>query len=374
MTGLYIHIPFCQSRCIYCDFVSSTLGKEWQIHYIQSVAREMEERKEESDSCARTIYIGGGTPSQLTPLALEMLFNAVQQHFIFASDTEFTLEVNPDDVSPQFVEMLRKTPVNRVSMGVQSTNNEMLRFLHRRHSAEQALRAIRLLQSAGIENISADLIYGLPGQSLEMFRCDLETLLQTGIPHLSAYALQYEPDTALHRMLQEGKIPPEDEEFSLRCYLELMECTAKAGLEHYEISNFARPGMEARHNSSYWNGLPYLGCGPGAHSFDGETRQLNFPDLQAYIAHPGQPPCETERLSENERFNELILTSLRTKKGLSLAQLEATFGSDARRFVLDTAASHLHSGTLVCEDGVLRLSRAGLFISDTVMSDLMRVD
>ena len=370
MTGIYVHIPFCQSRCIYCDFVSSTLGHEWQQRYIRALGGEMRARRMENGAPrARTIYIGGGTPSQLTPDCLRRLFGMLEENFTFGPDAEFTIEANPDDVTPQFIALLRESPVNRVSMGIQSTDDAVLRFLRRRHTAGHALRAIRLLQDAGLGNLSGDLIYGLPGQTEAMFEKDLETLLGTGIPHLSAYALQYEQGTALHQMLQRGEVPPEDEELSLRCYQLLMDRTAGHGFLHYEISNFARPGFHSRHNSSYWQGLPYLGFGAGAHSYDGRrTRRANTADIRAYIN--GAAP-EAETLSPDELYDERVMLGLRTREGTGLNQLENDFGPAILRHLLRQAEPYLASGKLKKAGEQLVLTREGLFISDAIMADLM---
>ncbi len=371
MTGLYIHIPFCQSRCIYCDFVSSTLGAEWQARYIQALEREMQERRQENGpALARTIYIGGGTPSQLSPQNLSALFEIIKQNFSFSSEAEFTLEANPDDITPAFIKLLRQSPVNRISMGIQSTDNRTLRFLRRRHTAEQALQAISLLQEAGFHNLSGDLIYGLPGQTAEMFEKDLDTLLDTGIPHLSAYALQYEPGTALYRMMEKGDIPPEDEELSLRCYRLLIDRTAARGMQHYEISNFALPGMHSRHNSSYWQGLPYLGIGAGAHSYDGQrTRRANTADIQAYISGKARP--EEEVLTDDERYDERVMLGLRTCQGIDLERLEADFGSHMLRHLMRHARPYTDSGRLKKAGEQLVLTREGLFISDAIISALL---
>lgn len=370
MTGIYVHIPFCQSRCIYCDFVSSTLGHEWQARYIGALEREMRARRlENGPALARTLYIGGGTPSQLTAENLQRLFRMIEENFAFAPGAEFTLEANPDDITADLVSLLRDSPVNRISMGIQSTDDGVLRFLRRRHTADQALQAIRRLQDAGFTNLSGDLIYGLPGQTEAMFEKDLETLLDTGLPHLSAYALQYEQGTALYQMLQRGEIPPEDEELSLRCYQRLIDRTAAHGLEHYEISNFARPGQHSRHNSSYWQGLPYLGFGAGAHSYDGRrTRRANTADIRAYIQ--GAAP-EEEVLGPDELYDERVMLGLRTREGIDLGRLEADFGTAMLRHLLRQARPYIQGGRLKKTGEQLVLTRMGLFISDAIMADLM---
>ncbi len=371
MFGVYIHIPFCHSRCVYCDFVSTTLGREWQQRYVGALLREMRQRREELGvSRARTIYIGGGTPSQLSADVLMQLMEGIQRNFTWDADCEFTLEANPDDVTPHFVQLLADTPVNRVSMGVQSTDDNVLRFLRRRHTVEQALRAIESLQQAGLANISADLIYGLPHQSLDMFCQDVGVLLATGIPHLSAYALQYEEGTQLYAMQQRGEVPPEDEEHSLRCYEALMDMTHSTGLHHYEISNFARTGMHSRHNSSYWQGLPYIGLGAGAHSYDGQcTRRANTSDVKVYIN--GKNETEVEVLSRTELYDERVMLSLRTREGLDLEQLQRDFGLAMRQHCERMAMPHVERGMLQRKGEHLVLARKALFVSDDIITHLL---
>ena len=371
MTGIYVHIPFCKSRCIYCGFVSSTLGEAWQLSYMDALGKEMERRKDENGSTrARTIYIGGGTPSQLSPQAFEKLIELLCQNFQIDKDVEFTIEVNPDDITPAYVKMLRQSPVNRVSLGVQSLNDDILRHLHRRHTARQALKAIELLQEEGYQNISGDLIYGLPGQSVPMFQDDVKEILRTHIPHLSAYALQYEEGTPLWEMRQRGKTKEADEELSLTCYHRLIDLAVEAGMEHYEISNFACPGFRSRHNSSYWKGLPYLGLGAGAHSYDGNnTRKANTSDIKAYIA--GGLETETEILTRNELYDERVMLSLRTCEGLSLEDVERDFGTAMRRHCEQQAEPHILRGSIKRTGENLCLTRSGLFISDGIITDLL---
>ncbi|MCF0198794.1 MAG: radical SAM family heme chaperone HemW [Bacteroidaceae bacterium] len=370
MTGVYIHIPFCKSRCVYCDFASSTLGDDWKERYLAALAKEMERRcHEHGDPRARTIYIGGGTPSQLSPALLIRLFDHLARHFSWPAEAEITLEANPDDVTDDFGAALKDTPVNRVSMGVQSTDDHVLSFLRRRHTAQQAVTAVYRLQDAGYTNLSLDLIYGLPGQSLTLFEQDVRRVLSLDIPHLSAYALQFEEGTVLWQMRQRGEVKEADEELSLQCYHRLINLTAEAGLGHYEISNFARPDFRSRHNSSYWQGLPYLGLGAGAHSYDGHAvRTANCPDVQRYIAGEA---AEVERLSANERFNERIMLSLRTREGLDLHALERDFGRERRRACERQAAPHVQEGRLRREADRLRLTLQGLFVSDAIIVDLM---
>lgn len=367
--GIYIHVPFCQKRCIYCDFYSTTYGLEWKRSYVSALKREMLLRRSEVDSTrVPSLYIGGGTPSQLPSDLLIDVFQAIRDNFTLTDDAEVTIEVNPDDVTPSWMEALRQTPVNRISMGVQTFSDDLLQLLNRRHTSKQALQAVQLFREAGYENISLDLIYGLPNQTLEDWKNDVQQLLKLDVPHLSAYALSYEEGTPLHQMLQEGKVSETSEELSWRMYEYLMDEAVAAGWEHYEISNFAKPGMGARHNSSYWDGSPYLGLGPGAHSYDGvNVRRSNSTSLKEYVQAIGDVPHQTEVLTPQEQYDELVMTRLRTASGLSLSILT----SEQRSYCLQMAEPHILCGNLVKEDNILRLSRKGIFISNGVISDLM---
>ena len=367
--GIYIHVPFCQKRCIYCDFYSTTCGLEWKQVYVKALSREMERRRAETDlSRVPSLYIGGGTPSQLPPSLMEEVFLAILFNFTLLPEAEVTIEANPDDVTPEWVAMLRHTPVNRISMGVQTFSDPLLHFLNRRHTSQQALAAVRRCQDAGYTNISLDLIYGLPGQTLNDWKQDVCRLLSLDVPHLSAYALSYEEGTILYKMLSEGRISEASEESSWQMYEYLMDKTAAAGMEHYEISNFAKPGMHSRHNSSYWTGAPYLGLGPGAHSYDGDNvRRANDASLKDYVEAAEDVPHQVEILTTEERYDELVMTRLRTSNGLSLDLLLP----EQQTYCLQMAQPHIESGNLLLEDAVLRLSRKGIFVSNTVISDLM---
>ena len=347
-----------------------------------------------------TIYVGGGTPSVLTDSQLEQLFAAVvgnaskrcssnlphDRHArmrdllvgnaskrCISQPEEVTLECNPDDVTESFAALLRRLPVNRVSMGAQTFNDERLRFLHRRHTSGQVALAVERLRHAGIDNISIDLIYGFPGQTLEEWEADVNKALALHVEHLSAYALTYEEGTPLHRLLQQGRVHPIDDEQSRAMYFALLDRTAAAGFEHYEISNFALPGRRSRHNSGYWNQTPYLGLGAAAHSFDGKSRQWNVADIMQYMqgVESGNLITEGELLDDTIRYNELIMTSLRTSDGLSLRLLSPT----QRSYCLSMSARYLDSGLLTHdkEKDHLRLTRDGLFVSDMVIADLMKV-
>ena len=367
--GIYIHVPFCQSRCIYCDFYSTTYGAEWKRSYVDSLKREMQLRREEIDvTRVPSLYIGGGTPSQLPSTLLQEVFRAIQENFTLAKDAEVTIEANPDDVTPEWLAALSQTPVNRISMGVQTFSDSLLCFLNRRHTSHQAIEAVQRCQDAGYSNISLDLIYGLPGQTFEDWCRDVKLLLSLDVPHLSAYALSYEEGTALSKMLQDGKVDEASDELSWQMYEYLMNETAAAGMEHYEISNFAKPGMHSRHNSSYWDGSPYLGLGPGAHSFDGGcVRRSNDTSLKDYVCSTADVPHQKEVLTPEEQYDELVMTRLRTASGLPLSLLTP----EQRSYCMEMAEPHIHSGNLVQDGLVLRLSRKGIFISNSIISDLM---
>ncbi len=371
--GLYIHVPFCQSRCIYCDFYSTTCGREQREAYVKALCREVKVRQDEAEgSPLSTIYIGGGTPSCLAAEGLERIFAAVDAGFCKVGDAEVTLEANPDDITPALCRRLKAMGVNRVSLGVQTFNDAALRFLRRRHTAEQARIAVETLAAEGIENLSIDLIYGLPGQDVADWKADLRQALGLPVTHLSAYALMFEEGTRLTALRDRGEVRETDDEVSLQMFRLLIGQTAAAGMEHYEISNFARPGYASRHNSSYWTGCPYIGLGPGAHSYDGRSlRRCNAANLEEYIAFTVEPPHETEQLTLDELCNERIFTSLRTRWGLDMAALEAGFGRERAAAVASSARRHVAAGLLEHVGGCLKLTQRGIFLSDMVMSDLM---
>ena len=377
MCGLYIHVPFCGSRCIYCDFYSTTEGKALRSQYVSVLCEEIKSRGAENGfPSLRTIYIGGGTPSLLsTRDELTEIIKTVREHFDAGGVSEFTIEANPDDVTPGWVQDCLELGINRVSLGVQSFDDSLLSFLSRRHTAQQACDAVDLLHESGLHNISIDLIFGLPGQTPDGWRQDLKQALALPVKHLSAYALMYEPGTALYAMREKGFVHEADEETSLSMFEALEDATRAAGFEHYEISNFARPGYRSQHNSSYWNGTPYIGVGPGAHSFDGTSRRRNLADLRAYVTSAGKVPYETELLTKHDCYDEYVMTRLRTSDGLSTDEISRRFGPDFGDYFRQAAAPHLQARRLEeTEDGRLRLSRAALFVSDDVMSDLMWPD
>lgn len=372
---LYIHVPFCKSRCIYCDFYSTTATEDFRKAYVRAAQAEMTMRSGELQGAPlQSIYFGGGTPSQLQPDDIAGLLDTAAAYG-WQKDVEITLEANPDDITLDFARSLRSMGINRVSMGVQSFNDKVLNVLRRRHSAQQAHDAVETLLQAGFENISIDLIYGLPVQTAEDWQKDLEKAFSLPITHLSAYALSIEEGTPLDRLMMEGKFKVKDEQTYISEYEQLMDAALKHGFTHYEISNFARKGRESRHNSGYWEERPYVGIGPGACSFDGQrTRRTNLPDLKAYVAGMGQPAHEDERLNDGELFNETVFTALRTRQGLSVPKLQERFPPSWIDELQQAARPHVEAGRLAeKEGGELVLTKNGLFVSNDVMSDLMRV-
>jgi len=421
MAGIYIHIPFCRSRCIYCGFYSTT-ALDLRQRYVDALCREMElrleergKRKEERDNLREenltqgyslstfhfplsTIYLGGGTPSQLTIDQLRQLFIYINKVYSHSSDTsltshlsplttEVTIEVNPDDVTVEFAALLQQLPVNRVSMGIQTFDEQRLRFLHRRHTARQAIEAVSILRAAGINNLSIDLMYGFPGETLSDWQSDISTALSLNVEHISAYCLMVEEGTPLHQMLKQhnGDCPlceqrselqgdcPQcvDEETERQMYYTLIDRLTVAGYEHYEISNFARPGFRSRHNSSYWNGTPYIGLGAAAHSYDIKSRSWNIADINAYIEgiEQGERRFEEELLDDNTRYNDTVTVELRTCEGINLD----TLPKKHRDYCMKNARRYLDDGLLELTTQHLRLTRRGLFVSDMVMSDLMMI-
>ena len=370
MAGLYIHIPFCQKRCIYCDFYS-TVRLPLRAAYIEALCREIALRAGYlHGEPIETIYLGGGTPSLLSTEQLLHILQTAERNLTIDA-AEITIEVNPDDVTETFARDLSSLPINRVSMGIQTFDDSMLHLLGRRHTAEQAVIAFHHLREAGIQNISLDLIYGLPGQSLHAWERDIDSVLRLAPEHLSAYALIYEAGTPLWQLRQQGRVKETDEELSLNMFTRLMDKTKAAGYKHYEISNFALPGKHSRHNSSYWNQTPYVGIGAAAHSYDGQTRSWNVSDLREYVEaiERSELPSEHEIIDETTRYNDLVTSAMRTREGIFLPSLEPKF----RDYLLENAKKSLENNLLAIDHDQIHLTRSGLFVSDSVMSDLIYV-
>ncbi len=366
MAGIYIHIPFCHSKCAYCDFYSLARTDRITAYTAALKMEWMSRRAELGDEAVRTIYLGGGTPSLLPGEALLDIAGWLPKDYV----EEFTLEVNPEDVNAGAVKTWLSAGVNRVSMGVQSLVDSELAAVGRRHSAAEALKAIECLKGGGIENISCDLIYGLPGQTAQSWQHSIDTLLASGITHLSAYCLSYEPGTRLYLKRERGEVEEADDELIEEMYKRLCSAARMRGFRHYEISNFALAGYESRHNSSYWTGIPYLGLGPGAHSLgvDGVRRYVPS-SLKTYLADPSNSAVVDEE-TELDRLNDRLLISLRTAAGLDLTAL-----TPLQYATIETAAApHLRAGRLVKEAGVLRVPEEAWLVCDLVLRDLFFED
>lgn len=368
--SIYIHVPFCRSKCAYCDFYSIA-NQQLISDFAPLVAVELQIRRNFvplGEVC--TVYVGGGTPSALPPSQLALMLNAVRAHTGLQPDAELTLEANPDDLTPALLSEYRRMGFNRLSLGVQSLNDAELSALGRRHTAQRAVEAVDMAQREGFDNISIDLIYGLPGSTTATWRHTLEQALALGVQHLSCYHLTVEERTRLHQQVRRGEVRPVEEELSVAQFELLRQLAAQAGFEHYEISNFALPGMESRHNSGYWLGRRYLGLGPAAHSYDGRTRQWNPRSLRLWAdgLRQKQPSVEQELLTDTDAYNELLLTRLRTKWGVSLSEVERRFGPLVLEQLQAQAAPLLHSGALELRNAdVLLIPPCGYLTSDALL-------
>ena len=375
MAGVYVHIPFCASRCSYCDFFSTLQLADMGGPYVEALIAEAILRKGELyGESIKTLYMGGGTPSQLPLPLLSRLVDGLRGALDLSGVEEFTVEANPDDVTPDWCRAVAALGVNRVSMGVQSFEDPILRLIGRRHTARQAMDAVANLREAGINNISIDLIFGLPGQTVSSWTASVEQAIASAPQHISAYGLTYEEGTRLWRQRELGEVVEVPEEQCLEMYRILVDDLQAAGYEHYEISNFAQPGYHSRHNSSYWNDTPYLGLGAAAHSYDGKVRKWNPHDLHQYIdkVMAGELPCEFEELSRSERYDERVMLGLRTARGVDAERLRDDFGDEAWRYFTREAARHLEAGNLrLTEDGRYVLTRDGIMLSDSIIRDLL---
>ncbi len=370
MAGIYIHIPFCASRCIYCGFYSTTGLLNLQNQYVDAVIKESILRKEYLyNEQIETIYIGGGTPSLLSTENIKRLGKWIMPA---EGVREFTMECNPDDITNELCTTMTEIGITRVSLGVQTFSDDRLRFLHRRHKAQHVINAIETLRKAGIKNISIDLIFGFPNESINDWEADIQQALALEVQHISAYSLMYEEGTPLYSMRQRGMLKESEEEYSVEMYQKLRKLLTSAGYKHYEISNFARQGYLSIHNSNYWNGTPYLGLGAAAHSYDKHSRQWNISDIKEYITaiENGIVPMNREETDHRTRYNDMITTALRTCDGIDINSLTA----EEQDYIIRNARGSISNGLLTISDNRMRLTEKGLFVSDDVMSDLIWID
>lgn len=371
--NLYIHVPFCAQRCNYCDFYTQT-QQGLRVGYIEALLSELRSRRNElyPHETLNNIYLGGGTPSLLSIAELERIFSHIYELYPISSDAEITLEANPDDITIDYAQGLKSLPVNRVSMGTQSFQEEDLRFLNRRHNRRQVYDAVDRLRHIGIDNLSLDLIYGLPNQTAKTWADNLEQICSLDVPHISAYHLIYEEGTALTRLRDLGKVQEVSEADSVMFFRMLIDRLTQVGYEHYEISNFAKPGRYARLNTGYWLGERYIGLGPAAHSYDGKVRSHNVASIKVYTEgwKDSKRVYEAEELSDLERQHEYLMTRLRTQWGVSLRDYASLFSEQAVEDLLRKADSYIRRGDLLLSDDVLRLSPSGIFISDAILVEL----
>jgi oxygen-independent coproporphyrinogen III oxidase len=373
MAGIYIHIPFCKKLCHYCDFYHQISVNDYSA-FIRALLKEALLRKEYLENeTVSTIYIGGGTPSVLSINELAKILDQIKMLFSITKDCEITIELNPDDIQPSYLEGLKNLNVNRISLGIQSWKDADLKMLNRRHDSARAVSALKDTLAAGFQNVTIDLIYGIPGMSLKDWESNLEFSFKFDIKHFSAYHLTIEPGTVFGKMLKQGLISEIDENESVAQFNLLIEKSASAGFIQYEISNFGKPGYFSIHNSNYWKQVKYLGLGPSAHSYNGYSRQWNIRDLKGYIKSIdyGKPFFEIEELGIKTRFNEYIMTSLRTIWGIDLEYVEKVFEKEGYDYVINLSGKFKNYGLMKLEKNSLVLTNQGKLISDNIISEFM---
>lgn len=370
-TGLYIHIPYCRKACHYCNFHFSTSLSNRE-RFIEALIKEIDLTPGKKIREITTVYFGGGTPSILFRTEIREIVQELKKRFQIIPSAEWTLEVNPDDLDAPKLRFWRELGFNRLSVGVQSFREEDLQWMNRSHSARQSIEGIKMIQEAGFDNYSIDLIYGAPGLSDEAWIQNVQEAIALQVPHLSAYALTVEPKTALNHFVEQKKVPDVDQEQQAGQFILLMDMLEKAGYEHYEISNFAKPGFRSRHNSSYWAGIPYFGLGPGSHSFDGKSRYWNISNNNLYIEslRSGIIPYEKEILTEIQHLNEYIMTSLRTIEGMDLSFIGINWDETYKNTLELAASKYMNSGMLTKVDQRIILTKKGKLFADGIAADL----
>ena len=374
MAGIYIHIPFCKQACHYCDFHFSTSMKKKE-EMIAALHRELFLRKKEITEPVETIYFGGGTPSVLLNSEINLLIDAIYQLFDVAENPEITLEANPDDLTADRIKELAQSKINRLSIGIQSFFDEDLKMMNRAHNATEAWNSLQEAKKY-FDNISIDLIYGIPEMTVDHWQQNVQKALDLNIPHISSYALTVEPKTALATLIKNGKIPTPDDGVAHEHFLLLIEMLEKAGFIHYELSNFGKPEYFSKNNSAYWLGKNYLGIGPSAHSFNGENRSWNIANNSLYINAIQQDklPNEVEVLCKNDRYNEYVMTGLRTVWGVSLEKIKVDFGQYYLDYLLKNTEIFLINDQLIIENNILKTTLKGKFFCDGIASELFLID
>ncbi len=375
MAGIYIHIPFCKKACHYCDFHFSTSMKH-KGAMLAAIANELQLRSEELKAQPiETIYFGGGTPSVLTVSEIEQLLNITRDYYEVVPEVEVTLEANPDDLSVSKIKELAVTSINRLSIGIQSFFDEDLKMMNRAHTAKESLDCLKIATQY-FENISIDLIYGIPNMSGQRWLQNLQEAFRLNVSHISSYALTVEEKTALATFIANKSYPPLDENLALEHFNILVAEVAKAGFVHYETSNFSKPGAFSKHNTSYWKGVSYVGVGPSAHSFDGTRRAWNIANNSKYIKSLAQDilPLEQEVLSISDRYNEYVMTGLRTIFGVSMEKVSKDFGEIYEQYLTKNMQDFLNQEVLVCKEGVLKTTDKGKFLADGIASDLFYIE
>ena len=374
MAGIYIHIPFCKQACHYCDFhFSTSLAKKDNM--LEAIQKELKLRKGElKNTSVETIYFGGGTPSLLSLAELNALLKVVQENYTVVAFPEITLEANPDDLSEEKIKELAVSPINRLSIGIQSFFQNDLQLMNRAHKADEAKKCLEIATQY-FDNITIDLIYGVPNMSMQQWKENLQIAFDFGIKHISSYALTVEPKTALEKFIRQGTYPNISEEEALAHFTVLVEETAKRGFVHYEISNFGKPNHFSKHNTSYWKGATYIGVGPSAHSFNKTTRSWNVANNTIYIKNIQQEklPSTQETLSLDDQYNEYIMTGLRTIWGISIVYIQKEFGEAYKLHTLKCATEHLQQQTIVQDSDTIKTTQKGKFLCDGIAADFFKV-
>lgn len=371
MSGIYIHIPFCRRKCHYCNFFSLA-SRKYKERFLAALKEEIFLRKNYLEEDVESIYLGGGTPSLFQISEVVSILDEIRKYFALARDVEITLEANPDDLDPGILQEYLNIGINRLSIGVQSFFDDDLEYLNRIHSGQRAEEAVRQAKDAGFSNLSVDLIYGIPTLTLEKWQQNLEKVFSLDVPHISAYSLTVEPKTALDLLIRKKIMPAPEEEQGLEHFRILLRMMKDQGFQHYEISNFSKKGYYSRHNSLYWKGIPYLGLGPSAHSFNGETRQWNIANLVQYIDQVTRNESfyESETLTPVQKYNEYVMVSLRTMWGCDAGKIRNEFGNEAASSFTANISRYLESGDVIEKKGVYYLTDKGKLFADGIASDL----